>query len=961
MPERFALLLTDVVDSTATNVAVGDAVMGQMWEQHDQSARALMRAYHGIEIGRTDGFLVVFKAVRDAVGFATAYHRTLDGFTVPWRARVAVHVGDVELRKNPPDVVAAGATPFDIDGVALPVVARICALARGRQTLVSATARAELTSASFKIVSHGHWRLKGVVEPIELFEAGDERSDFVPPEDGEKGYRVVLEQETWRPLREIRNSLPAERDPFVGRSRDLRRMAELLESGARLVSVVGTGGMGKTRLVLHFARRWLGEFTGGAWFCDLSEARDRDGIYYAVAQGLDVTLGRADPRTRLADAIAGRNHCLVILDNFEQVATLAEDTLGHWLDRAPNARFIATTRERLGLTGEHVVVLEPMARADAAKLFLRRALVHRPDLRVSGDDEEAIDRLVDLLDGLPLAIELAAGRLPLMSPRAMLARIDHRFALLAARGGRPKRQSTLMAAFDWSWELLTPAEQRVLAQTSVFSGGFTLEAAEHVLGSEDGALSITVFETLASLVDKSFVRVVDDRFALLVSVREYAASKLTALASQTPSVAPAAVEARHGAWFARSVQGGSTRNGSDLENILVAARRAIARNDARSVARLCENAWQILQGRGPVRTIIELVESALAMTSLPHADRVHLVHIHGHSLLVSGDSKRAREQLGLANVAAKSEGLRLDELRALASLAELNLIEGHVPEAKRQYEEAVEGAERLGDAVLLCAALNGLGVYFDHVGHFQPARERFQQALAVARSAGDRRWEGGALSNLGLVEANLGHRAAAKAHYDNAIAVARELGDRVWEGNLLCNLGLFKLEDGDTEEARVNLERSLILAREGGLSLLESVVLCNIGLLNESLEERDMAEAAYRDALRVARLRGDQRSQGQFLGYLGLLVARARDPVEGRDLLLEGIAHLRRVEDRLSLAIALCRYTQGCSLWGDAAGGKALLDEATTIAAEIGVAPGSELSVALKDATRAIEHAVQPG
>ena len=960
MTEHLALLLTDVVDSTGTNSALGDAAMRQMWEEHDRLSRALIRTLHGREIGRTDGFLVVFETVRDALAFATAYHRALDTFAVPWRARVGIHFGAVDLRKNTPEDIAAGATPFDIDGVALPVAARICALARGRQTLLSASARTTLAAASLKIVSHGHWRLKGLADPLELLEAGDERSDFLPPEDGDKGYRVVLEQDDWHPVREVRHSLPAERDTFVGRRADLRRLADAREAGARLISVVGTGGMGKTRVVLHFARRWLGEFAGGAWFCDLSEARDADGIYSAVAQGLDVTLGRADPRSRLAEAIAGRHHCLVILDNFEQIASLAADTLGHWLDRAPDARFIATTRERLGLAGEHVVLLDPMERPDAASLFVRRARLQRPDLQLGDDDEQAISQLVELLDGLPLAIELAAGRLGLMSPRAMLARIDHRFTLLSARGGRPKRQSTLRAAFDWSWELLTQAEQCVLAQASVFAGGFTLDAAEHILlcGDADGAPS--VFDTLASLVDKSFLRVADLRFGLLVSVREYAADKLAALGAQSASLAPAAVEARHGAWFARSARSSASRNEPELENILAAARRAIARGDVGMVTSVSENAWRILEGRGPVRVAAELVESALAMTSLSPADRVRLVCIHGHCLLVAGDSSRAREQLTLAIDGAQAQGLVLEELRALSSLAELNLVEGQVDEAKRQYEEAVRGGERLADGPLLCAALNGLGVYFIHVGQFQSARERHQQALEIARKTGDRRWEGGALLNLGFIEANLGNRTVAKVHYDDAIAVARQLGDRTWEGTLLCNLGLFKLEDGDTRGARDDLSRSLVLAREGGLSKLESVVLCNIGLLNESLGDAAAADVAYRDALRVARQRGDQRSQGQFLGYLGLLVAQAGDPLQGRDLLQEGIALLRHVQDRTSLAIALCRYVQGCALWDDGAGGRALLDEATAIAAETAVALGAELSVALEAAKRAMAQAAKP-
>lgn len=952
MVQRLTLLLTDVVDSTAQNAAAGDAAMRALWVAHDRLARLLIRQNDGTEIGRSDGFLVVFRSVLDAVRFAAAYHRALGGLETPLRARVGVHVGEVELRTNSEEDVAAGAVRYDIDGLALPVAARISAIARARQTLLSAAAVAEL-GGSAELRSHGYWRLKGVDEPIELFEVGDGSSDFMPPDDGEKAYRVVAEADGWRPARDIRHALPPRLDSFVGRRGDLRRIAEAFESGTRLVSVVGTAGVGKTRIATQFARQWLGDFPGGAWFCDLAHARSADTLFVAVAQGMDVVLGAADPCSRLGDAIAGRGRCLVILDNFEQLTALASDSIGVWLERTTDARFIVTTRERLDLTGEHIVTLDSMSAADGGALYLQRAAAIRQDASVDSEDAAAVGQLVDLLDGLPLAIELAAGRIGTLSPRAMLTRINQRFSLLAARGGRLKRQFTLRAAFDWSWDLLTADEQALLAQSSVFSGGFTLDAAEAVL-DPTAAGARSVLDTLQSLVDKSLVRLQRDRFSLLVSVRDYAAEQLKRLGAPEahPSVDPAALLARHGEHYTR-LHGDPRHHVAELENVLTACRRAIDQGDAEILARGCMAAWPMLETRGLFRVGISMVKSALAIPGLGTIDRMDLLFVHGRFLLVTGELVHARTQLEQSLVTARDSQREREEVRALASLAELNVVEGRIEDARPQYEEAVRRGATLGDTGLQCAALNGLGVYYNRLGQFEAARAQFSDALAVARAAGHRRWEGGTLSNLGLMAANLGHREEAHAHYVDAIAVATELGDRVWEGNLLCNLGLFKLEGGETREARAHLEQSLKLARDGGLSLLESVVLCNLGLLHESLGDDATAERAHREALRVAARRGDLRTQGQVLAYLGLLVARRGAVAEGRNLLTKGISMLRRVQDRLSLAVALCRYAQGCSLWSDPEGRSACLDEAGTIAADMAVSEGSELATSLA-AARAI-------
>ena len=350
-----ALLFADVVDSTQRNAELGDERMALWWQQHDANARALMQRWKGLELARSDGFLVLFEQPQSAIAFAADYHRMLEGLKERLTARVGIHWGPVSLRENTPEDRARGALPYEVDGVALPVAARIGSAAQAKQTLLSSAVVRHLGLHPSDVSSLGHWQFKGVPEPMELFEVVADGAVLQPPPDSSKAYRVVRTSEGWVPTRDIPRRLPSERDAFVGRASTLALLAKHLEGSSRLVTLLGIGGLGKTRIAVRHAQRWLGNYPGGAWFCDLAAARGVDGIAFAVAQGLDIALGKGDPVRQIAAAIDLRGPCLVILDNFEQVARHARETLGLWHDAAPAAKFIATSREVLGLPGELIL------------------------------------------------------------------------------------------------------------------------------------------------------------------------------------------------------------------------------------------------------------------------------------------------------------------------------------------------------------------------------------------------------------------------------------------------------------------------------------------------------------------------------------------------------------------------------------------------------------------------------
>ena len=332
-------LFTDIEGSTTLWEQYPDAMQVAL-ARHDRLLRHAIESSDGSIVKSTgDGVYAVFATAADALAACLAIQRVLQtaeaGASNPelaasealtpiaLKVRMGLHTGVAELRNG------------DYFGASLNRAARIMSAAHGEQVLLSA-ATAELVRGHLPegvtLREMGEHRLKGLLNPERLLQvvASDLRADF-PPLASLTGH-----------------SLPAERDAFVGRREPLAELARRLDAGARLVSVLGLGGTGKTRLVTRFGWSSLGEFPGGVWFCDLSEARSLDGILHAVAQGLDVPLGKDDPVIQLGHAIAGRGKCLVILDNFEQVARHAEETLGRWLNRASAARFLVTTREVLG-------------------------------------------------------------------------------------------------------------------------------------------------------------------------------------------------------------------------------------------------------------------------------------------------------------------------------------------------------------------------------------------------------------------------------------------------------------------------------------------------------------------------------------------------------------------------------------------------------------------------------------
>ncbi len=964
MKTELALLLTDVVDSTALAETMGPTATAELWTAHDRCARDLLAAWRGREIDKTDGMLMIFDAAADAVEFAIAYHRALASLDPPLAARAGLHVGTVVLRENCAADIARGAKPLEVDGAPKAIAARIMAIANGGQTLMTADAHAALADRSappYRVESHGHWRLKGIAEPVELFEVGEANAAFIPPDDGPKAYRVVRRDDAWFPVRNIRTNLPSERDAFVGRRESLDEIARRFDSGTRLVSVFGIGGTGKTRLATRFGWTWLGDYPGGVWFCDLSQARGVDGIAFAVAQALGVPLGKDDPLTQLGHAIAGHGRCLVILDNFEQVVRHADETVSQWLNRAPDARFIVTTREVLGLKGEQVMALSPLHTEDAVTLFLRRAESAQPDYCPRGEDTSSIARLVNLLDGLPLAIELAAARVRVMAPKTLLARMSERFKLLSSVGARQDRQATLRAVLDWSWDLLAMPERDALAQLSVFEGGFTLESVEAVIdlsAHDDAPLAM---DALQSLVQKSLVRPVGQggmRFDLLVSVKEYAAEHLRSV-GRYPGSGPSArlaAEIRHGGYFAAADRSLATAEDSvELDNFIVACRRAATRGDAGVAAAALDRAWAGLRMRGPFRVGIELAAAVRATPGLDDADAALAEWVEAAALNESGKDAEAYVHYERSLASARRAGHRPRESRALEGMAFAALLGGRLDDALAHATQALAIASEIGDRQLEARALARIGCFYHFEGSLQEAVDRYQSALAIAREAEDGDLEGSILGNLAVAFGLLGMGDEARIQMEAGIDAARRTGNRRLEGNARGNLGMLHQVQGRFDMAHDSGSAALAIAREMGNVRLECVALCNVGAACESLGRLDEAREHYAGAVDIAHELGDRRQEGQFLGYLGRLHGRQREFDAARECFRTGESLLREASDWFSVAILQAARAETECLAGDVDTARKALGEAERIARETGSAVQSELDLAIARARAAVE------
>jgi len=640
------------------------------------------------------------------------------------------------------------------------------------------------------------------------------------------------------------SNLPTPLTPLVGREREVAAVSALLRGdGVRLLTLTGPGGVGKTRLALQVAAHVADAFPDGAAFVGLAPVADPNLVAPTIAQALGVRAARDEPPIERLRAFLRGKRLLVVLDNFEQVVESAP-LVADLLRAFPGLTVLATSRVRLRVSGEREHAVPPLAMpdgeegagldrvaaSDAVRLFVERARAVQADFALTAENAEAVAGICRRLDGLPLAIELAAVRVKVLPPGALLSRLDKRLPFLTG-GGRdlPARQQTMRDAVAWSYDLLSLEEQGLFRRLAVFAGGFTLEAAEAVAVAPDGPGTDT-FEGVASLVDESLLRQEDGpgggpRFGMLETIRDYGLERLAASGEEE------AARQAHAAWFlgvavAEAPPPLATRDPVDLArlaveqgNLRAALEWFAARGDADGLARLAGALawfWQVNGQQREARAWLDRAFGSVAEAS-PEA-RQGLLRADAYLAAQQGAHARATaladELLALAR--GRADRAAEADARLLLSRAANQL--GAYAEATAQAAETVALCREAGDARLLPWALQRLGIEAHIAGDYGRAATLIEESLDAFRATGNPLGAAYALANLGLARHALGERRRAAALYRASLVLHRDVGDPWETAALLGQLAALAAEAGHAARAARLLGAMAVLYETTGTS-----------------------------------------------------------------------------------------------------------------------------------------------
>jgi predicted ATPase len=656
---------------------------------------------------------------------------------------------------------------------------------------------------------------------------------------------------------------------FIGRKAALLALRKMLTEGARLVTVLGPAGIGKTRLSMRYADLHASAYTGGVFFCDVSAAKTAEAVCAVVASTLRVTLpsraGDAERAEQLGHALDARGTMLLVLDNFEQAVPAAPATVGVWTTLARRAHVLVTSRVQLRVLGEACFWLESLDEADAVQLFVDRARLVRSGYE-PGADAKSVTDLVKKLDGNALAIELAAARIGMLSPPQLLSRLSKRFDVLAG-GARDatKRQASMRAALDQSWELLSDASQRVLAQTALFRGGFTFESAEAVIRTKGGESLMEALEDLrqSSLLytyADSSLGASDMRFAMYESIRDYAAEKLSDMDKRDEAARRFAEHFVHKATAA------------DLDNLIQAQAIAIEIGDATLALRAALAAGPLLAGRA--QSEVELLERALAQKGGDAEARLSARVALGVAHRKRGALALAEEELKKTLEDVRRAGARSVEAHGLLAFAAVHRMGGQMETALGELDRALEMARDLGDRSLEALVLSDM-VHAHHMRRDLDAKTMAtaEQARALHHDLGNRRGEADMCGALGALHQARGEAHQARSRYEEALELLQAGGDIGVLSVVHTNLGTLHQELGNLDAALGHQEEALGLCVAAGGRRLEGGVLGNRANVLFEMGRLDEAREGFDRAVRVLQDVGDVVHESFFQAQLAAVIA----------------------------------------------------------------------------------------
>ena len=733
-------VFTDIEGSTRMLAELGSDRYGDLLSRHHSVCREAWAAHGGVEVETAgDAFFVAFPTASGALRAASEVQAALPELGL--HVRIGVHTGEVTV----------GETGYV--GLEVHRAARIAAAAHGGQVVVSASTAALTRHAD--LVGLGEHRLKDIDEPVAIYQLGD--GDFPP-------------------LKTISNTnLPRPTSSFVGRGHELREVLARFGRGARLVTLTGPGGSGKTRLALEAAATLVTHYNAGVFWVGLAALRDPDLVLSSIAQALGVKEG-------LPAHIADRQ-LLLLLDNLEQVIEAAPQ-LSELLGACPKLALLVTSRELLRIDGEVEFQVPPLAEPDAIALFCARA---------QDEPGDAVRELCARLDHLPLAVELAAARTRVLSAPQILDRLSERLDLLKAGRDADPRQQTLRATIEWSYDLLSNEEQRLFRAFSVFAGGCTLNAAEEIAGADVDALQ--------SLVEKSLLRFTDERYWMLETIRHYAGERLR------ESGEAEVIELRHGGFFlelatshasgrGHVVESGAVRRiAPERDNLRTAIDAAVARNDLSFVAEALGLLWPVLLSTGNAHEGVRWARLALGERDRLSEDDLRSALIGGGELLrhVGELDEAERLKLELVELGAPGDHWLTS---TFADLSDMALERGDVARARAYADRAFAVDER--DA----RGLYALAEVELREGDLASAESHFTECARRFEGMHDFNY-GFSLEALGETARRRGDAARATACFLDAARHFAKLGDQACVGDCLDGLAAVAADAGSAERAGV--------------------------------------------------------------------------------------------------------------------------------------------------------------
>jgi predicted ATPase/class 3 adenylate cyclase len=921
-------LFADIVTSTA-QWEQQPQVMQAAIERYDTLLRVTIDAQHGYLCSTvSDIRCVAFATAADALAAAVALQRALandarDRLSV----RIALHTGAVEARAG------------EYIGPPLNRGARLLAAGQAGQILLSRVTQ-ELVHdhmpPDLALRDLGEYRLTDLSRPERVFQlvAPDLPTDFAP--------LLTLESHS--------NNLPTQLTPLIGRERESAAIRQLLlRDDLRLLTLIGTGGTGKTRLSLQVAADLLHRFADGVFFVPLATISDPDLVIPTVAQALGVKDSGGQPIFESLVAHQHDKHLLLVLDNCEQVSAAAPQ-IAALLGAVPHLKLLATSREVLRISGEQTFTVPPLSlperrrdatveqvtQYEAVRLFIARAQAVRSDFQVTSANAPAVAEICYRLDGLPLAIELAAARIRMLNPQALLDRLSSRLTLLTG-GARdlPARQQTIRNAIDWSYDLLDEGEQLLFRRLAVFVGGRSLEATE-IVCQAGGALPLDVFDGMASLLDKSLLYQTEGpdgapRFMMLETIGEYARERLAA------SGELAALQQAHAAYYldmvrqaAPGLQGADQRAGLDYleaehDNIRAALRWDVEAGNGMIALELVGILWRFWDRRGYLSEGLGWIDTALAHSAAAPAPlRAQALHAAGNLARNQGDYRRAgtlyEQALALRSpddtrgIASTLHGIgnnaydQGDYARATATieqcleifrqlgerelialelmvLGEIAWCQADYPRAQALATESMARYRELGDTWGVGMALSTLGQAADDQGRYEQAQALLEEARDLLHAIGYRRGVGLALNYLATVALHCGDDARASTLSEESLALFHELGEQWGAAKALDNLGVVALRQNNTPHAIARFEESLALYRKTGDRRGIAIALHSRG--RAALQQGDelYAQELFSESLAIYHEIGDQHGLVYCLEALADLSARQAHPDQAARLL----------------------------------------------------------------------------